>query len=528
MNAMTEEQRKAATDAALAELLTEMDNWDVDVGPNGMSIEAYINEAHKANEDQISDKNQRILEIFAAKLDSDQDFKRIQIVDIDKRNGAVTSYNPDTNTYTVSFCGTRAEYAEWEDNAIGLSEGSSLAQRNAAAYFDLISSKFGNNANVIVSGHSKGGNKAMYVTMFSQNRDKIDQCYALDGQSFAKNDVTKMKTHSDYDQQRSKIVLIAGENDYVSQLGERIISDEQIFYVRDSHRAGNEGLMDAFQNDHSVQYMFFDSDLAYETKQGPLGGVIRELYETLSDKLSEGEFHMVCRVLMNVMDGNLNKEELLIVIGIIAPHVSDVLYNTEAGQSFFEYLPVTLVSNEEMQNGAGKLAMILTWYLSLSSDSRIVQAFQAVFKVVTGADFVTVDMILETYAKAIKVYIAVKDYLYVKFRVGADSRYHKTADLYAAQSGYMKYNTDEIKLAAERLNTAAENIDYICNGFNFAFYLEKESKESLESGILNAWESGKKHLNNSSQKLRQVSTALSEIAEKLENAEVTAEKYGRM
>lgn len=53
-----------------------------------------------------------------------------------------------------------------------------------------------------MSGHSKGGNKAQYVTMFSQNRDVIDTCVALDGQGFSDSAMEAMQEHDDFEQQQ--------------------------------------------------------------------------------------------------------------------------------------------------------------------------------------------------------------------------------------------------------------------------------------------------------------------------------------
>ena len=39
--------------------------------------------------------------------------------------------------------------------------------------------------NIIVTGHSKGGNKAQYVTINSKYNDLIDKCFSFDGQGMS-------------------------------------------------------------------------------------------------------------------------------------------------------------------------------------------------------------------------------------------------------------------------------------------------------------------------------------------------------
>ena len=135
-------------------------------------------------------------------------------------------------TYYVGFQGTQEK--EWYDNGEGMVQTSTLQQRDAAQYFDRMVREYGISAadHVIVTGHSKGGNKAQYVTLASENADLVDSCVALDGQGFSPEAVAMWEKYPDvYEARRDKILLVAGENDYVHVLGVRVAKAENTYYL---------------------------------------------------------------------------------------------------------------------------------------------------------------------------------------------------------------------------------------------------------------------------------------------------------
>ena len=89
--------------------------------------------------------------------------------------------NEESKEAVVAFRGTASK--EWQDDFLGANEVDSLQQINAlewykAAYERLALEKY----DVTVIGHSKGGNKAKYVTILS---DTPKRCVAFDGQGFS-------------------------------------------------------------------------------------------------------------------------------------------------------------------------------------------------------------------------------------------------------------------------------------------------------------------------------------------------------
>ncbi len=99
---------------------------------------------------------------------------------IDDGNGgilAMSFYDEDNPTEAVvAFKGT-ASAADWLDNVNGLNQTDTEAQIEALNFIEGLPY-----TNITVTGHSKGGNKAMYATILS---NKVTRCVSFDGQGFS-------------------------------------------------------------------------------------------------------------------------------------------------------------------------------------------------------------------------------------------------------------------------------------------------------------------------------------------------------
>ncbi len=170
----------------------------------------------------------------------------------DPGTAACTFSAPDQSTVYVVYRGTGD--GEWPDNGIGMSSKDTLQQRRALNYFDQVVETMGIGAaqRLIVTGHSKGGNKAQYVTMESTYSHLVDVCYSVDGQGFSPEAVASWKGFygEEYEERVQKLRGIYGENDFVSVLGTGIIPEENIRYVRTPVSQGN------FAGYHDIKYMF--------------------------------------------------------------------------------------------------------------------------------------------------------------------------------------------------------------------------------------------------------------------------------
>lgn len=92
----------------------------------------------------------------------------------------MTLTDEDGNMYVV-FEGTEGGEGEWADNFYGLTETDTESQEAAAAYVAEMLRRYNPTGKVVVSGHSKGGNSAMYVAIVNP---RVDDAYSFDGQGF--------------------------------------------------------------------------------------------------------------------------------------------------------------------------------------------------------------------------------------------------------------------------------------------------------------------------------------------------------
>ncbi|MCR4615405.1 MAG: DUF2974 domain-containing protein [Clostridiales bacterium] len=124
----------------------------------------------------------------------------------------------DPNHAIVAFKGTTGG-EEWFDNATGLKRADTDAQLRAKEYIESLGYD-----SITVTGHSKGGNKAMYVAVTC---DKVDRCISYDGQGFSREFIDKYSV--DIQNRGSKIKNYSLANDYVHVLMFPVPGSEQIY-----------------------------------------------------------------------------------------------------------------------------------------------------------------------------------------------------------------------------------------------------------------------------------------------------------
>lgn len=171
----------------------------------------------------------------------------------DSGTAACAFSTPDKSTVYVAYRGTGD--GEWPDNGIGMSSTSTIQQNKALDYFEEVVETMGldGSQHLVVTGHSKGGNKAQFVTMESRYQDLVDACYSVDGQGFSPEAINRWKEKygkEGYEKRTQKIKGIHGENDYVSALGFCIIPRGNIRYIRTPIEKSN------FAGYHDIKYMF--------------------------------------------------------------------------------------------------------------------------------------------------------------------------------------------------------------------------------------------------------------------------------
>jgi hypothetical protein len=118
----------------------------------------------------------------------------------------------------VAFKGTSGG-DEWVDNVEGLNVTDTECQKEALDFIESLSYD-----SITVTGHSKGGNKAMYVAITS---DKVARCVAYDGQGFSQEFVDKYWAEI---QERGKnITNYSLSTDYVHALMFPVPNSTQVY-----------------------------------------------------------------------------------------------------------------------------------------------------------------------------------------------------------------------------------------------------------------------------------------------------------
>ncbi len=120
---------------------------------------------------------------------------------------SVVFVNEKLKEAVIAFRGTATN--EWIDDFVGANQIDSLQQINALEWYKIVYEKYHlENYYVTVIGHSKGGNKAKYITILN---DTVSRCVSFDGQGFSDkffdeykvqiiNNQNKIENHNiDYD-----------------------------------------------------------------------------------------------------------------------------------------------------------------------------------------------------------------------------------------------------------------------------------------------------------------------------------------
>ncbi|MEG2083054.1 MAG: hypothetical protein RRY38_00490, partial [Oscillospiraceae bacterium] len=108
---------------------------------------------------------------------------------------------------------------------------------------------------VIVAGHSKGGNKAQLVAIF---RDEVKICFSFNGQGFSAEALAAFKRDfPDFERRVSRIYSISCCNDPVSAMGDRLVSEQGRRYV--SQYAADK------PRDYHEMYTIIGEDLRIES-----------------------------------------------------------------------------------------------------------------------------------------------------------------------------------------------------------------------------------------------------------------------
>lgn len=159
----------------------------------------------------------------------------------------------------VAFKGTESD-AEWKDNFMGANMSDTPQQKNALDWYRDAYDRHGlDDYYVTVTGHSKGGNKAKYITVTD---DSVDRCLSFDGQGFSDQFFDKYRDQIAHNQ--GKIQNHNIDYDYVNQL----LNDtgQSTFYH--GHNIGDQGFL---ENHSPNAFLKFDENGNYAMTVNPDG-----------------------------------------------------------------------------------------------------------------------------------------------------------------------------------------------------------------------------------------------------------------
>ena len=143
----------------------------------------------------------------------------------------------DSSKATVVFRGTGGAYEAWADDFRGEYLAETDMQKLAD---DFVRYDCGVYSNITVSGHSKGGNMAQFVTV--TNRDRVTSCVSFDGQGFGRDAMNKYGTR--IKDASGRIRSISGDKDYVNILLNPIAASREYVGIKGRGRSVGDKAVD--------------------------------------------------------------------------------------------------------------------------------------------------------------------------------------------------------------------------------------------------------------------------------------------
>lgn len=235
---------------------------------------------------------------------------------------ALCFYSEKEEEAFVVFAGTG--YNEWRDDLVAGAESDTRQQTEALEWFEALPYE-----KITVSGHSKGGNKAMYVAVCS---DKAPMCIAFDGEGFSREFLEKYREK--IEERKGQIVLYANYRDFVSCLLYPI-AGTVIFLENDGGISAEEL---GFGGYHCPDTLFLHRDgkilyeLARQGKREPAIELIQEFTIYFMEKAPKAERVQLLSFLGDIMQRLMGQGEYRndIFYTIAADGLRDVLIYLQA------------------------------------------------------------------------------------------------------------------------------------------------------------------------------------------------------
>ncbi|ALP90668.1 hypothetical protein HMPREF1084_01339 [Clostridium butyricum 60E.3] len=195
---------------------------------------------------------------------------KLVIINVENHKSGMrtAAFKDSDENVIVVFRGTTT-IKEWDDNGQGAYEYDTEQQIYALNYVNSIDSD-----KIIVTGHSKGGNKAQYTTVRSP---KVIKCVSINGQGFSNEFINKYKKLIDGN--KEKIIAVNSKYDYVNCLFNSVAGETH--YIKTSFQFNP-----LFYHKGSIM-LDYDGNLRDETSRSIFAKIINDFSTSLVSDLPD-------------------------------------------------------------------------------------------------------------------------------------------------------------------------------------------------------------------------------------------------
>lgn len=327
-------------------VLTNILGYNLDFeGCENCSVNAILKKMEESSDCLGVEMNNAEAKAFIAAarkcIEKNPSLGEYKLVDCSDKSVANTCTFVNGDDAVVVFWGTTGG-EEWYDNVkaagdyflkndIEDEEFGSVYQEEASEYIKKMSETY---KNITVTGHSKGGNKAQYVALMSDN---VDRCVSFDGQGFSKDFVERYA--EEIERNKGKITNISAEKDIVNGL---LISIAGTKLYVDTSNVPEEYTKNFFH--YHKPNILLDVNGELRNTEGvepsPLTGFINEYTVYLScienDDQREKAIEFAAQIAAIAMTGMDSKDEMDQTIDTLLDMLKDT-NNTEAISIFLAY-----------------------------------------------------------------------------------------------------------------------------------------------------------------------------------------------
>ncbi len=280
-------------------------------------ITAIENDGYNLNSCEMSSSEWKELIETIKKEPTLLDYTVTNYVNDTKNGMRAACFVDDKNSPTdvnVVFRGTSGDY-EWHDNGTGGYLSDTKQQELAAYYIEELPEKYGNN--MTVTGHSKGGNKAQYVTIVT---DRVVKCVSFDGQGFSEEFLNKYA--EEIEKKAQSIISISASKDFVNCLLYPIAGTR--IYVEAEEQ-------DKFIHWHKPNILMDENgNLKTQSEQSDLAKFINEYTTYMISNMDEPERTITIDGLIALLEKGESKEHILQTIyagNVAISHLDDFAFD---------------------------------------------------------------------------------------------------------------------------------------------------------------------------------------------------------